>query len=70
MVQNAIRYVLAKIQMVTKHGQIVAQYKKGYVLAKIQMVTKLLFILTVGNEGYVLAKIQMVTKLDTLHEDC
>ena len=33
-------YVLAKIQMVTKHPQESGGWCHGYVLAKIQMVTK------------------------------
>ena len=36
----ALSYVLAKIQMVTKHRVSVIESNGSYVLAKIQMVTK------------------------------
>ena len=56
------RYVLAKIQMVTKRTTDKAYKVGGYVLAKIQMVTKHSLCPNFETSGYVLAKIQMVTK--------
>ena len=56
------RYVLAKIQMVTKLSCVVVSCVAGYVLAKIQMVTKLAIDWYNCYVCYVLAKIQMVTK--------
>ena len=38
-------YVLAKIQMVTKHGVSAPMTEVCYVLAKIQMVTKLIIVI-------------------------
>ena len=62
---SGISYVLAKIQMVTKHLAIFSSDFDSYVLAKIQMVTKPIPFWTQIVPSYVLAKIQMVTKQNT-----